>query len=92
MNVILTQKNADFILKYIRNDLRAVTDAASSLEENYNNLEKSCESAEEMPQVAKRVLELAKAAKDISDENTESIKKELEHCIELLTVGREVSA
>ena len=92
MNITLTQKDADFILKYIRADLQKVT------ETNVKLVERKKEFANELKKQDIRedsfAGSIAKSFLYISEEitnETDAIEKDLTKCVELLTVGSEVS-
>lgn len=87
MNIIISQKDADFILKFIRADLKRVSDSSASLHNNYKRLEKSCtEDLRNLPEVAS-MMEMATILKKTMDEDSDEIRKDLEKCIEILTIG-----
>lgn len=92
MNIVLTQKDADFILKYIRMDARRVDERYKMLEENEKNLRESCERLNKYePKTAAMVSDFAKnLGNDVRDELTE-LKNDFSKCIELLTIGSEVA-
>lgn len=91
MNIVLTQKDADFILKYIRMDAKRVDDRFKTLEENEHNLLKSCEQLNKFePETASMVTEFAKKLGSDVRSDLEELKSDFTRCIELLTIGSEV--
>jgi len=87
MNIIISQEDADFILKFIRADLRRVSDSSASLHNNYKKLEKSCtDGLRNLPEVVS-MMEMASVLKKTADENSDVLKKDLEKCVEILTIG-----
>ena len=92
MNIVLTQKDADFILKYIRMDARRVDERFKMLEENEKNLAESCKKLSDMqPQTAVLISDFAKhLGKDVRND-LEELKNDFSKCIELLTAGSEVT-
>ena len=91
MNIILTQQDADFILKYIRSDLEQLAEVSSELDEKYKKLQSSFTDRLKSNKDAVTIMEIAKVATEAMSETTTEIKNDLEKCIMLLTVGSEVS-
>lgn len=92
MNIVLTQKDADFILKYIRMDARRVDERYAMLEENEKNLLESCNDLDKFDSKAATVI--SKFAKDLGSDvrnDLDTLKKDFTKCIELLTIGSEVT-
>jgi len=92
MNIILTQQDADFILKFIRTDLTVLRTNQNNTEESYERLNKTLEKHKDL---AGTILyqSIKDAAYTLIKESSKSNKeliKDLEKCIELLTVGSEV--
>ena len=90
--ITLSNKDADFILKYIRADLEKITEAYSLTEK------KKREFIEELKEedvkddsfegtMAKTLIDLANAI----NTETSAIKEDLTKCVELLTVGSEAA-
>lgn len=90
--IVLSTKDADFILKYIRADLEKITEAYSLTEK------KKREFIEELKKedvkddsfegtMAKTLIDLANAI----NTETSAIKEDLTKCVELLTVGSEAA-
>ena len=87
MNIIISQKDADFILKFIRAELKRVSDSSTSLQNNYKRLEKACtEDLRNLPEVVS-MMEMARVLKQTVDENSDELRKDLEKCVEILTIG-----
>jgi len=91
MNIILTQQDADFILKYLRNDLEQVIEASSDLKKKYANLQKLFTDNLKKNKDAVTVMKIARVAAETMNEATSELQADLEKCIMLLTVGSEVS-
>ena len=92
MNITLSQKDADFILKYIRMDARRVDERLKSLKESEERLRDKCKALQlEDDSLAVALLEAAsQAGTEVADEMN-GLKKDFTRCIELLTVGSEVA-
>jgi len=90
MNIILTQQDADFILKYIRSDLEQLAEVSSELDEKYKKLQSSFTDRLKSNKDAVTIMEIARTAAEAMSETTTEIKNDLEKCIMLLTVGSEV--
>lgn len=90
MNIILTQQDADFILKYIRNDLEQLAEVSSELDEKYKKLQSSFTDRLKSNRDAVTIMEIARTAAEAMSETTTEMKNDLEKCIMLLTVGSEV--
>lgn len=90
MNIVLKQEDADLILKYIRADLRRVTKAIDEITEKFNELQQSCPIPENSAQAILIFNAISEFKKDVFDTSTE-VKTDLAKCIELLTIGSEVS-
>lgn len=91
MNIVLNQKDADFILKYIRGDLERLIASENSHKEKYEKLKQHYNKMEKDPLVDG----LMEAAKDLHEEVNEGLSefhKGLERCVELLMCGSEVSS
>ena len=91
MNITLSHKDADFILKYLRADLERVNKCGSDLTEKRNNYKEKIDKCSSV--VSGPELILANGLIEVADEmleESEEIKKDLLRCIELLTVGSEV--
>lgn len=92
MNIVLTQKDADFILKYIRMDAQRVDESFESLKKRETELLSKCNS----PDVAnepmiRNIMEITTKAGNVVKAEMEELKKDFTRCIELLTVGSEVA-
>ena len=87
MDITITQKDADFILRFIRADLKRVVDSSENLRNNYDRLEKSCtENIKDLPEVIS-MMKMATELKKTMDEDNNELRKDLEKCIEILTIG-----
>ena len=94
MNIVLTQKDADFILKYIRMDARRLDESLNNLSEHENNIIKSLDNVKKAGANTELAESLFNMAKTIGDDTRNSlieIQKDFTKCIELLTVGSEVA-
>ena len=90
MNIVLSQKDADFILKYIRGDLERLIVSENSRKEKYEILKQHYNKIEKDPLIDS----LMEAAKDLHEDISEGLSefhKGQERCIELLMCGSEVS-
>ena len=93
MNIVLTPKDADFILKYLRFDLECINEKKEKLEKGKVELRSTYDESDiKDERMAKYLLDLAEVTADATLKGFDEIKKDLNHCIELLTVGSEVSA
>ena len=90
MNIVLSAKDADFILKYLRDDLEKVCEAGDKIAKKQAEFKKHINELNvDCPE-----LILANGLIEVSDDMiTESneIKNNLTRCIELLTCGSEVT-
>lgn len=92
MNITLTQADADFILKYIRMDARRVEERYETLQENENNLRKAYEKANLTDRaVGNAIMEVAEELSTNVKNDLIELRKDFTKCIELLTVGSEVT-
>lgn len=94
MNIVLTQKDADFILKYIRLDARRVEENYKKLTENENRLVKAYEESnfdKNELTLATTLLDMAKEVGTSAKNDLIELQKDFTRCIELLTVGSEVT-
>lgn len=92
MDIRLTQKDADFILKYIRADLEKITGTNVKLAERkkefINELQNQGVKEDSLAgSIAKNLLFFSEELTNTTDK----IEKDLLKCAELLTVGSEVS-
>jgi len=92
MNIVLTQKDADFILKYIRMDAKRIDEKVEELKKDELRLLESCKQLNNFePKTASMISNFAKEfGKNVIDE-LENIQSDFTKCIELLTVGSEVN-
>ena len=92
MNIILTQEDADFILKYIRMDARRVDERCEELKKNELNLLESCKQLNKFePKTAFVISNFAKEFGKNAIYELEEIKSDFTRCIKLLTIGSEVT-
>ena len=90
MDIKLTAKDADFILKFIRTDLQRVCETSAKIRGKQTELEAMYEKSEKSDLI-KLVWEMAKEAGTLVSEDMTEIRHDLERCVELLTVGSEVT-
>lgn len=89
MNITLTQKDADFILNYLRVDLQKLNDACDSVNGNLNKIREMRDKDEELRNnlfaniFASKINEQADEFSSLYKRKTDILVK----CIELLTVG-----
>ena len=90
MSIKLTEKDADFILKFIRMDLRRLNEQEQRLLENENRVIENFEKydGEDMPQM-KELLFFAKEASGDVKKVLSELKQDFNRCIELLMIGSE---
>lgn len=89
MNIILTQKDADFILKYIRADLKKVSDNYNNLSDSYDELLTTCTKQGFSEDKLNIIHNAVGQIKDDFLDMTKEIQEELAKCVELLTIGSE---
>ena len=92
MNIVLTQQDADFILKFIRTDLTVLQTNHNKTEQSYDELNKILEKHKDLANIPLYQV-IKETAEDLMKETNRSngeLIKDLEKCIELLTVGSEV--
>jgi len=85
----LTQKDADFILRYIRADLQKASEAVERLKQRQEELERSCKKVDEKGEALESLITITKLVGKAVDDDMNIIRHDLEHCIELLTCGSE---
>lgn len=92
MNIVLTQQDADFILKFIRTDLTVLQTNHNNTEQSYERLNKTLEKHKDFASTIlyQSIKDTADTLMKESNRSNEKLIKELEKCIELLTVGSEV--
>lgn len=89
MSITLTTKDADFILRFIRADLEKINERSKETEKSWERLNAACkDDIKDLPAIMS-IMEVAREAKKLSDNNATEIKESLQHCIELLTWGSE---
>ena len=90
MTITLNQKDADFIIKYLRMELERINEARTDLKSSYSDLQKLYTERLKNNQTATELINFAKEITDFSNDITKEAKNDLEKCILLLTVGSEV--
>lgn len=92
MNITLTAKDADFILKYLRTDLERVSECTNKIVEKQNRFREQIKESGLEDDCAAMMLAdglLSESEEMIAE--SEDIKKDLTKCIELLTCGSEAN-
>ena len=87
MNIVLTQKDADFILKIIRLDLARVVESETDLDNKFAQLQKHHTENLKDISFANIIMQTATEMTNELKEQHMEIRKDLEHCIELLMCG-----
>ena len=90
MEIRLTAKDADFILKFIRTDLQRVCETSAKIRGKQSELEAMYEKSEKSDLI-KCVWNMAKEAGNLVSEDMTEVRHDLERCIELLTCGSEAA-
>jgi len=92
MNIVLSQQDADFILKFIRNDLSILCANHKKTEDSYKELQQLSEKYKEFSSspLMQSIKETADVLMKETNESSKELIKDLEKCIELLTVGSQV--
>lgn len=90
MEIKLTSKDADFILKFIRADLQRICDTSAKIRGKQSELEEIYEKSEKT-ELIKHIWDMAKEAGDLVSEDIDNARHDLERCVELLTCGSEVT-
>ena len=92
MNIVLTPQDADFILKFIRTDLTVLQTNHNKTEQSYKELNKILEKHKDLAGTIlyQNIKDTADTLMKESSRSNEELIKELEKCIELLTVGSEI--
>lgn len=90
MDIVLKQNDADFILKHLRDELESLCEREKELNNKTNEFKKNISGIKEGPLEALLTKTLLSLSDDIIKE-TQERKALLLKCIELLTVGSEVS-
>ena len=85
----LTQKDADFILRYIRADLQKASEAVERLKQRQEELERSCKKVDEKGEALESLITITKLVGKAVDNDMNIIRHDLERCVELLTCGSE---
>jgi len=93
MDITLNTKDADFILRFLRTDLERINDSLSKLKDSKDELQKTCEKSDlKDSRLAQVMMSIADEVATETTDGMEEVKGDLLRCIELLTVGSEVSA
>lgn len=90
MDIVLNQKDADFILKYIRGELERLIISEKTHEEKYKKLQNHYKKMKKDTFVDGLMDIAGELHSDVS-EGLNEYHKGLERCIELLMCGSEVS-
>ena len=92
MNIVLSAKDADFILKYLRDDLEKVCKTGSKIAEKQAEFKKHISELNISSNNPELILAkgLIETADELIEESNET-KNNLTRCIELLTCGSEVT-
>lgn len=88
MNIVLKQQDADFILMFLRNDLKRIIEADKGLEYKFAKLKKQHETNKGNA-FADLLMDTAAMMTRTVNERSSEVRKDLEHCIELLVCGSE---
>jgi len=93
MNITLNTKDADFILRFLRTDLDRLNASLDRLLDSREELQKTYDnSAIKDTKLANVMMDIAEKVTAETKEGMQEVKDDLLHCIDLLTVGSEVSA
>ena len=93
MEITLNSKDADFILRFLRTDLERLNASLNKLLESKDELQKTYNNSEiKDSRLANVMMDIAEKVTAETKEGMQEVKNDLLHCIELLTVGSEVSA
>ena len=93
MNITLNSKDADFILRFLRTDLERLNDSLNKLLDSKEELQKTYnESQIKDSKLAQVMMNIAEEVAAETKDGMQGVKNDLLKCIELLTVGSEVSA
>ena len=93
MDITLNTKDADFILRFLRTDLERINDSLSKLKDSKDELQKTYEKSDlKDSRLAQVMMSIADEVATETTDGMEEVKGDLLRCIELLTVGSEVSA
>ena len=93
MNSTLNTNDADFILRFLRTDLDRLNASLDRLLDSREELQKTYDnSAIKDTKLANVMMDIAEKVTAETKEGMQEVKDDLLHCIELLTVGSEVSA
>lgn len=86
MEITLTSKDADFILKFIRAELVRLNDSALKLNHRQKELEAVYKDMKKSD-YGDTIVQLAKEVSTCVSDNMNEVRRDLERCIELLTIG-----
>lgn len=90
MNIVLKQKDADFILSFIRTDLKQLESSINKLDVKEQNLINSAKKLQD-DAVVEIITQLTLEQGNVVKKGLKEIKDDLIRCVELLTVGSEVA-
>lgn len=90
MNIVLKQKDADFILSFIRTDLKQLESSINKLDVKEQNLINSAKKLQD-DAVVEIITQLTLEQGNVVKKSLKEIKDDLIRCVELLTVGSEVA-
>lgn len=90
MNIVLSAKDADFILKYLREDLERVSEAGEKITKKQSEFRDHIKELNVDGPELILANGLIEASDDMINESNE-IRNNLTRCIELLTCGSEVT-
>lgn len=90
--IVLNKKDADFILKFIRMDLRRLNEQEERLKESENRFDESYEKVGgDESLLGKCLMDLKnEIGKQVKNDFVE-LKEDFNRCIELLTIGSEAT-
>lgn len=90
MNIVLTQEDADFVLKYIRADLEKLSDQLKINASQCAELRKKCSDKIKDEPLLQTLMGIADDLKKEVEEGAAVLQSGLERCAELLMCGSEV--
>ena len=91
--ITLSNEDADFILRFLRTDLDTLNNKLNKLSDSREELQKTYNESEmKGTKLANVMMDIAEKVATEAKNNMQEVKENLLHCIELLTVGSEVSA
>ena len=91
--ITLSNEDADFILRFLRTDLEIVNDRLNKLMDSKKELQKTYDDSEiKDTKLANIMMDIAEKVTADAKGGMQEVRGKLLRCIELLTVGSEVSA